>query len=128
METISLERDAGLPGLATLTLNRPDKLNAINARMHAEIQQACLDLRDDAATRVLILTGSGRAFSAGADLGRRSASPAQGPPAVGVDGDDALQERLRASAGNRTSAALESLPPRLPRPPPLRGIRLVLHP
>src|SRR3970282_2245671 len=59
MKTLLLERDAEIPGLATLTLNRPEKLNAINFQMHDEIQQACAELQRDTATRVVILTGAG---------------------------------------------------------------------
>ncbi|MGI8925848.1 MAG: enoyl-CoA hydratase/isomerase family protein [Tepidiformaceae bacterium] len=110
METLLVTRDAELAGLMTVTLHRPDKLNAINFAMHAELQELCRELQDDAKTRVLILTGAGRAFSSGADLGRR---PAQGeagrqPPPIAATGT-ALEERLRATAGNRTSAALEGL-------------------
>jgi hypothetical protein len=71
METIHIQRDEQLPGLVTITLNRPDKLNAISFQMHQELQAACRDLSDDPTARVVILTGEGRAFSAGADLGRR---------------------------------------------------------
>ncbi len=54
--------------LAWLSLNRPDKLNAINAAMVAELNQA-LDLAEaDDTVRVILLSGEGRAFSAGFDL------------------------------------------------------------
>jgi enoyl-CoA hydratase/carnithine racemase len=109
MDTITLARDEGLAGLATLTLNRPDKLNAISGTMHRELQQACRELGDDATVRVVIVTGAGRAFSAGADLGARAGGGGQSlvtPPASVPP----LEERLRATMGNRTSAALEGLP------------------
>jgi enoyl-CoA hydratase/carnithine racemase len=57
--------------VATITLNRPQTLNAINPQMTAELHQA-LDAADaDADVRAIILTGAGRAFSAGYDIGRR---------------------------------------------------------
>src|SRR5581483_5605829 len=63
VEAIAFERDPERPGLATITLSRPDKLNGINLRMHEELQQVCRALQDDVETRVVILTGAGRAFS-----------------------------------------------------------------
>ena len=55
-------------GIATITLNRPDKLNAFTARMMKELIDV-FDLTDaDDAVRVVIVTGAGRAFCAGADL------------------------------------------------------------
>ena len=57
--------------VATITLNRPQTLNAINPQMTAELHQA-LDAADaDPDVRAIILTGAGRAFSAGYDIGRR---------------------------------------------------------
>ena len=109
MDTITIERDAGLPGLVTITLNRPEKLNAINFRMHAELQQACRDLADDADARVVIVTGAGRAFSAGADLGASPSDPNRPPLASSTTERSPLRERIRSSAGNRTCAALEGL-------------------
>jgi enoyl-CoA hydratase/carnithine racemase len=99
METILFERDPERAGLATITLNRPDKLNGINLKMHEELQQVCRVLQDDYATRVVILTGAGRAFSAGADLRDRRAAP----PASDLD------RRLRVGVGERTSGLLERL-------------------
>lgn len=55
-------------GVATLTLNRPDRLNAFTERMHEEIRAAMTAIEQPGAARVLVLTGAGRAFSAGQDL------------------------------------------------------------
>ncbi|MEI8267028.1 MAG: crotonase/enoyl-CoA hydratase family protein [Betaproteobacteria bacterium] len=56
-------------GVATITLNRPDKLNAFTAQMRDELI-AAFDLTDaDDAVRAVVVTGAGRAFCAGADLG-----------------------------------------------------------
>jgi enoyl-CoA hydratase len=54
--------------IATITVNRPDKLNALNDRVIAELGEAIDSLRDDAAVGGIILTGAGRAFVAGADI------------------------------------------------------------
>ncbi len=55
-------------GLATLTLNAPDKLNAVSRKMIAEIKAAWEDIGADASVRAVLLTGAGRGFCAGADL------------------------------------------------------------
>jgi len=55
-------------GIARLTLNRPERLNALNVRVGNELLQALDNCDRDAAVRVVILTGSGRAFCAGDDL------------------------------------------------------------
>ncbi len=54
--------------IATITLNRPDKLNAWTRRMEAEVRQAMADAAGDADARVIVLTGAGRGFCAGADM------------------------------------------------------------
>ena len=64
-ETISFSVDAGI---ARLTLNRPDKLNSFTGEMHAELRVALDSIQNDTSVRVLVLTGAGRAFSAGQDL------------------------------------------------------------
>ncbi|MGE0600130.1 MAG: enoyl-CoA hydratase/isomerase family protein [Dehalococcoidia bacterium] len=109
MDTLHIDYDEQLPGLVTITLNRPDKLNAINYRMHAEIQEACRMLADDEAARVVIFTGAGRAFSAGADLGGGTADRDRTPLASANREPSPLRERIRSSAGNRSCAAIEGL-------------------
>jgi enoyl-CoA hydratase len=64
-ETIYLEFDGRI---ARLILNRPEKLNAYNIQMAYEIRQACDEVERDEESRVLIVKGAGRAFSAGNDL------------------------------------------------------------
>ena len=64
-------------GVLTLTLNRPDALNAFNVEMKDALLAAFRDAARDNTTRVLILTGAGRAFSAGQDL-KESQAPEAG--------------------------------------------------
>lgn len=56
-------------GIARLTLNRPDKLNSFTAEMHAELRDALDRIQHAPGARVLVLSGAGRAFCAGQDLG-----------------------------------------------------------
>ncbi len=70
-------------GIARLTLNRPERLNSFNTVMHAEVQDALAALEHDASARVLILTGAGRGFCAGQDLGDRVVAPGGAPPDLG---------------------------------------------
>ena len=56
-------------GVATVTLNRPDRLNALNDEMYAGILAAFDQTDADDGVRAVIVTGAGRAFCAGADLG-----------------------------------------------------------
>jgi enoyl-CoA hydratase len=55
-------------GVATLTLNRPDKLNAVNLKMMMELRQAFRTLDEDVSAKVIVIKANGRAFCAGADL------------------------------------------------------------
>jgi enoyl-CoA hydratase len=61
--------------LAVLTLNRPDKLNAINKEMIAQLGRALDTAEADDAVRAVVLTGEGRAFAAGFDLDMEVAGP-----------------------------------------------------
>ncbi len=58
--------------VATLTLNRPDRRNALSDELLAQLAEACAALHHDPAIRVVVLTGTPPVFSAGADTGRRS--------------------------------------------------------
>ena len=56
-------------GVALITLNRPERLNALSSRLFGEFDEALTELEDDDAVKVLLVTGAGeRAFSAGADI------------------------------------------------------------
>lgn len=69
--TILVDKDAQT-GIGRITLNRPERLNAINEEMGAELAEAVDDVANDDSVRVVILTGAGRAFCAGADTGGSS--------------------------------------------------------
>jgi 2-(1,2-epoxy-1,2-dihydrophenyl)acetyl-CoA isomerase len=62
-----------------ITLNRPDRLNSFNDAMHVALRAAIEGARDNG-TRAILLTGSGRGFCAGQDLGDRDPSKMTGPP------------------------------------------------
>ncbi len=63
-------------GIATVTMNRPHRMNAMTNRMNGEIRDAVAQASDDENVRVIVLTGAGRGFCAGADAARLSASAA----------------------------------------------------
>ncbi|WP_068316478.1 enoyl-CoA hydratase-related protein [Polycladidibacter hongkongensis] len=65
-ETLQVERADN--GITQVTLNRPDKRNAINAQMMDELVQLFTELAAEETTRVVVLTGSGRTFCSGGDL------------------------------------------------------------
>ncbi len=97
---IRVERDPDLDGLLTITLDRPEKLNALNVALHDELQDVVAQLETDHAVRVVILTGAGRAFSGGADLGSRRSEPPLND----------LDRRARSHHGGRTCTLLDRLP------------------
>tara|TARA_R110002073_G_scaffold45299_2_gene124936 strand:+ start:1370 stop:2122 length:753 start_codon:yes stop_codon:yes gene_type:complete len=65
LETIEYEKKGGV---AYVTLNRPEKLNAMNEILHRELGEVWIDFNEDPTLKVAILSGNGRCFSAGADL------------------------------------------------------------
>lgn len=91
LETVELERR----GRATwLVLNRPERLNAMDATLLAELEQALDVLAEDEGTRVIVIRGAGRAFSAGYDI-----RPDEGSM-VAYDGERDITESQRHLAGN----------------------------
>ena len=64
--------------VSVVTLNRPERLNAIGAQLLIELHQALVEAQADPATRVIVFTGAGRAFCAGDDLkefGEQASTP-----------------------------------------------------
>lgn len=64
-ETVKYELDGAV---AVVTINRPDSMNAFNTELRADLHEALQKAGDDDSVRVIVLTGEGRSFSAGADL------------------------------------------------------------
>jgi 2-(1,2-epoxy-1,2-dihydrophenyl)acetyl-CoA isomerase len=82
-------------GIATITLNRPDKLNAYTTEMGDEVYDAFGRVREDDAVRAVILTGAGRGFCAGVDLEHLKAHQAGGSAGKGPRlGEEAFLKKL----------------------------------
>lgn len=84
-------------GILTVTINRPEKLNALSMQSLAELTHAMDRVRDEGTARVVLLTGAGRAFCSGADLSGVPSRPGQ-PVDMGAGletGFNPLLERLR---------------------------------
>src|SRR5262249_21021350 len=71
-------------GIARITLNRPDKLNAFKDALPTAIRDALGRVRSDASVRVLLVTGAGRAFCSGQDLADRAVRPGSEPADIGA--------------------------------------------
>jgi 2-(1,2-epoxy-1,2-dihydrophenyl)acetyl-CoA isomerase len=85
-------------GVLTLTLNRPQRLNAMSNGLIEAMNRELARARDDAAIRAVLLTGTGRGFCAGADLagGGTVDSKASAPPDLGVNMDRLFNPMIRA--------------------------------
>ena len=88
-------------GVGTITLNRPDKLNAFAGRMREEVAEAVRQMADDDQARVLVVTGAGRAFCAGADIGYMKQL---------IENDDRESARLLVEAGRHVVTTIRSTP------------------
>src|SRR4030095_10976403 len=86
-------------GVATLTLNRPDRLNSFTVAMHGEVRAALDAVEADRTLRCFVLTGAGRGFCAGQDLADRAVAPGSEPLDLGASIENyykPLLLRLRA--------------------------------
>lgn len=82
METLNVKNEGAV---RVVEMNRPDALNAFNSQMFDDVCDAFLEAGDDDSVKVILLTGAGRAFTAGADLkemGRRTGNPRHGLPGM----------------------------------------------
>jgi 2-(1,2-epoxy-1,2-dihydrophenyl)acetyl-CoA isomerase len=88
-------------GVLTLTLNRPERLNAMNNPLIEAMNRELARARNDDKIRAVLLTGTGRAFCAGADLvgGGPIDSTASTPPDLGADMDRIFNPMIRAMRG-----------------------------
>ena len=102
-ETLSLDRSGD--GVALLTLNRPDRLNAINEKLRDELAQTLAALATDDTVRVVVLTGAGRGFCSGLDV--RNFGPGM------LDATDPAIDRMRFQ---EAMAALPQAIRALPQP------------
>jgi enoyl-CoA hydratase/carnithine racemase len=99
--TLDVERDGSDPRILRVWLSRPDRLNAISPRMLLEIGDLFSSLERDYETRVVVLGGRGRSFSAGAD--RKPPLPGEALPEPQSD----RERRWVAQAGRRACQAIE---------------------
>ncbi|MGA8620127.1 MAG: enoyl-CoA hydratase [Candidatus Sulfotelmatobacter sp.] len=90
--------------VATITLNRPDKLNAWTALMESEVRSHMGNAEQDDEVRVIVLTGAGRGFCAGADMSLLSAVAERGLDYRDLD-DRGREQVLRDGANRREGAA-----------------------
>jgi enoyl-CoA hydratase len=102
-DTLLIERDGPL---AWLTLNRPERLNALNRTLLGEIVQALADLKDNPDVRVLAIRGAGRAFSAGYDMRAGEDSPED----TDAEHDDIVDDFERLCANLRIFESIWDYP------------------
>lgn len=88
--TLVLRSDAA--GVATLTLNRPEKLNALNPATFHELRAHLDAIGGDTSVRCIVLTGAGRSFCAGNDLDAIASGEGRAEPMLGPETVDALEQ------------------------------------
>jgi enoyl-CoA hydratase/carnithine racemase len=91
--------------VATVTLNRPSRLNAWTPHMAEEVRNAMCSAAEDDAVRVIVLTGAGRGFCAGADMDELKNAATQGVPAT--DREKTAEQLVSVLTGTKTVEELE---------------------
>lgn len=106
MSEILIDDDAGV---RTITLNRPDRLNALTGSIMVPLADACADAARDASVGCVVVTGAGRGFCAGGDLKDGGADRAAVPPGPDV-GSRTEQGFTRLRGFMETSRLLHEMP------------------
>ena len=99
MSLVLVTRDKETPAVAVLTLNRPEAMNSYNMALHDAMVEAIKQADADPSIRVIVITGAGRAFCAGADI-------SEGFGGAGVDNVPAMHEGEMRDAGGMLNLAL----------------------
>ena len=101
-KNLTITRDGPV---ATVTLNRPDKLNALSVELMEEIRVCAERFREDVHTRVVIFAGAGKHFSAGADLTDPARAELQNAPLIQRRPSRIQKERQRPMVSRPTKDA-----------------------
>ena len=96
--------------VVVLTMNRPERLNAWTTRMSAELTNAIRAANDDDAVTAIVLTGAGRGFCAGADIGAEFAAKAADRDTDGATAPSATRGTDPSGAGSWVRLCRESKP------------------
>ena len=86
-------------GVLTLTLNRPERMNAFNVALHEALADAVRRAAANKGCRVVLLTGAGKGFCAGQDLSERAIAPGEGRPDLGESIEKRYNPLIRALRG-----------------------------
>ena len=97
-DTIRYEKNEGI---GVLTISRPQALNALNSAVIADLEAVMAEIERDGDLRVLILTGEGRSFVAGADIGEMSSMGAAEGRSFGRRGSAVMRRIERIRPGRR---------------------------
>lgn len=99
MSLVLVAPDEHVPAVTVLTLNRPEAMNAYNMELHTAMLEAIQAADADPSVRVIVLTGAGRAFCAGADI-------SEGFSSAGVDSVPEMHEGVMRDAGGILNLAV----------------------